>query len=135
MKMKTQKRQSWRKRKKAKDKSEKSAKTVAHAQAVDILNAMDTKQRKRLLKYFGSSTAEMCMQSSNASRNHADSDLYFNTSRHQDQAISLQTAELLEFSFEDELTEVETSVEEITVQHPQPVVARLLAGDRRRASS
>ena len=73
-----------RKRKKAKDKSEKSAKTVAHAQTVDILNAMDTKQRKRHLKYFGSSTAEMCMQSSNASRNHADSDLYFNTLRHQD---------------------------------------------------
>ena len=124
--MKTQKRQSWRKRKKAKDKSEKSAKTVAHAQAVDILNAMDTKQRKRLLKYFGSSTAEMCMQSSNASRNHADSDLYFNTLRHQDQAISLQTAEFLEFSSEDELPEVEVE-EEITVQHQQPVVARLLA--------
>ena len=62
-------------------------------------------------------------------------DLYFNTSCHQDQAISLQPAELLESSFEDELTDVETSVEEMTVQHPQPVVARLLAGDRRRASS
>lgn len=135
MKMKTQKRQSWRKRKKAKGKTEKAVKAVAHAQVVDILNAMDTKERKQILKYFGSSTAEMCMQSSNASRNHADSDLYFNTLRHQDQAISLQTAELLESSSEDELTKVETSVEEITVQHPQPVVARLLAGDRRRASS
>ena len=67
------------------------------------------------------------MQSTNVSRNHTDSDLYFNSSRHQDHAISLQTVELLESSFEDELTEVETSVEEITVQHPQPVVARLLA--------
>ena len=67
------------------------------------------------------------MQSTNASRNHADSDLYFNTLRHQDQAISLQTAELLESSSEDEHTKVETSVEEITVQYPQPVVARLLA--------
>ena len=36
--------------------------------------------------------------------------------------------QLLEFSSEDELPEVESSVEEeITVQHPQPVVARLLA--------
>ena len=115
-----------RKRKKAKDKSEKSAKTVAHVQVVDILNAMDTKERKQILKFFGSSTAEMCMQSTNASRNHAYSDLYFNTLRHQDQAISLQTAEFLEFSSEDELPEVEVE-EEITVQHQQPVVARLLA--------
>ncbi len=116
-----------RKCKKAKDKSEKVSKSVARAQAVDIFNAMDTKQRKRLLKYFGLSTAEMCMQSTNASRNHADSDLYFNTLCHQDQDISLQTAELPESSSEDELPEVEPSVEEKTVQYPQPVVARLLA--------
>ena len=117
-----------RKSKNAKCKSEKSAKSVTHVQSVDILNAMDTKQRKHLLKCFGSSTAEMCMQSTNAYRNLADSDLYFNTLRHQDQDISLQTAELLESSSDDELPEVVPSVEEeITVQHQQPVVARLLA--------
>ena len=125
MKMKTQKRQSWRKRKKAKDKSEKSAKTVAHAQAVDILNAMDTTQRKKILKYFGSSTAEMCMQSNDASRKYADSDLYFNTLRSQDQAFSSHTAELIQYSSYDEVTEVAVE-EEISVQHSQPVVARLL---------
>jgi hypothetical protein len=68
---------------------------MAHAQAVDILNAMDTKQRKKFLKYSASSTAEMCMQSNDTSRNHTDSDLYFNTMRDQDQAFSSQTAELL----------------------------------------
>ena len=76
-----------------------------HAQAVDILNAMDTKERKKILKFFGSSTAEMCMQSTNAYRNLADSDLYFNTLRHQDQDISSQTDELLESSSDDELPE------------------------------
>ena len=49
-----------------------SAKAVA--QAVDILNTMDT--------------AEMWMQSTEVWSNHADSDLYFNTLRYQDQAIS-----------------------------------------------
>ena len=39
-----------RKRKKAKCKSETSAKTAAHAQVVDILNAMDTTQRKKIFK-------------------------------------------------------------------------------------
>ena len=79
---------------------------MAHAQAVDILNAMDTRQRKKILKYFGSSTTEMCMQSNDASRKHADSDLYFNTLRSQDQAISSQTAELIQYSSYDEVTKV-----------------------------
>ena len=46
-----------------KDKSEKSAKTLSHEQTVDILNAMDTKQRKSLLRHFVSSTAEISIQS------------------------------------------------------------------------
>ena len=41
------------------------------------------------LDYFGLSTAEMCMQSSDASRNHTDSDLYFNTMRYQDHGLFL----------------------------------------------
>ena len=113
------------KRKRKKGKSEKSAKAVAHAQAVDILNAMDTTQRKKILKYFGSSTAEMCMQSNDASRKYADADLYFNTLRSQDQAFSSHTAELIQYSSYDEVTEVAVE-EEISVQHSQPVVARLL---------
>ena len=68
----------------------------------------------------------MSTQSINAFRNRTDSDLYFNTLCHQDQTISLQTVEPLESSSEDELPEVESSVEEeIIVQHPQPIVARL----------
>jgi hypothetical protein len=51
--------------------------------------------------------------------------LYFNTLRSQDQAFSSQTAELIQYSSYDEVTEVAVE-EEISVQHSQPVVARLL---------
>jgi len=112
------------KRKRKKHKPEKSVKAVAHAQAVDLLNSMDTTQRKKILQYFGSSTAEMCMQSNDASGKHTDSDLYFNTLRSQDQAFSSQTAELIQYSSYDEVTEVAVE-EEISVQHSQPAVARL----------
>ncbi len=84
---------------------------------------MDTK--KATLRYFGSSTVEVCMLSTAVARNHAHSDFYFNTMRIK---IRLFLHRLLTFlnPKHDEVTEVETSVEEeITVQHPQPVVARL----------
>ncbi len=108
-----------------KRKIQKSVKAVAHAQAVDLLNSMDTTQRTKILKYFGSSTTEMCIQSNDVSSKHTDSDLYFNTLRSQDQAFSSQTAELIQYSSYDEVTEVAVE-EEISVQHSQPVVARLL---------
>ena len=105
-----------------------STTTAAHTQAVDILNSMDEKQRKKFLKfYIGSSTAEMSMQSAETS---AESDLYFNTMRNQDQAISSLTVEFLENSSEDELPELDSSVEEeveeISVQLEQTPAALLL---------
>jgi len=45
--------------------------------------------------------------------------------RYQDQFFSSQTVELIQYSSYDEVTEV--AVEEISVHHPQPVFARLLA--------
>ena len=70
MKMETQKRQSLSRRngrrenvRMRKENLKSLSKAVAHVQTVDILNAMDTKERKKILKYFGSSTVEMCMQS------------------------------------------------------------------------
>jgi hypothetical protein len=108
------------KRKRKKGTSEKSVKAMAHAQAVDIFNTMDSKQRKKFLKYFASSTTEMCMHSNDTSRNHTDSDLCFNTMRDQDQASSSQTAELLQYSSYNEVTEVAVE-EEISVHHPQTV--------------
>jgi len=67
------------------------------------------------------------MQSNGAPRNLANSDLYFNTLRNQDQAFSSETVEFIQYSSFDAATEVAVE-EEISVQHTvsQPVVARLL---------
>ena len=65
------------------------------------------------------------MQSNDASRKHADTDLYFNTLHSQDQVLSSQTTELIQYSSYDEVSEVVVE-EEISVHHSQPVVARLL---------
>ena len=69
---------------------------------------MDTK--KATLRYFGSSTVEVCMLSTAVARNHAHSDFYFNTMRIK---IRLFLHRLLTFlnPKHDEVTEVETSVE------------------------
>ena len=71
---------------------------MAHAQTVDILNSMDSKQRKKLCTFcIGSSTAEMSMQlrpTPSALHNFTDRDLYLNTMRHNDQAISSHTVDL-----------------------------------------
>jgi len=114
-----------RKSKKAKVKSGKTTKALSQAQVVDILNSMDSKQRKKVLNFFDSSTAEMCMQSKDVSRNLANSDLHFNTLRDQNQAFSSETVEFIQYSSFDAATEVAVE-EEISVQHPQPVVASLL---------
>ena len=105
-----------------------STTAAVQAQVVDILNSMDKKQRKKLLKYYiGSSTVEMSMQSAET---FSESDLCFNTLRNQDQAISSLTVEFLENSSENELPELDSSVEEeveeISVQLEQTPTALLL---------
>ena len=54
-----------------------SGKSMTYVQTLDIMNSMNT-QRTKLCKYYiGSSTAEMRMQSTDASHNYADTDWYF----------------------------------------------------------
>ena len=61
-----------------------SGKSMTYVQTLDIMNSMN-KQRTKLCKYYiGSSTAEMRIQSTDASHNSADTDWYFNTMYSQD---------------------------------------------------